>query len=104
MVYFLGILEQKGLDAISEYARLIAEQLKLEKGDVPGLAQQIDDLNNIIAYENANIMNYYSQNATNKLECPGKYYFSGLFSFLSYFSSPSPSSSSTSTSPSISNF
>lgn len=70
MVYFLGILEQKGLDAISEYARLIAEQLKLEKGDVPGLAQQIDDLNNIIAYENANIMNYYSQNATSKLECP----------------------------------
>jgi hypothetical protein len=40
---------------------LIAEQLKLEKGDAPGLQQQIDDLNNIIAYENANIMNYYSQ-------------------------------------------
>lgn len=39
MVYFLGILEQKGLDAIQEYARLIAEQLKLEKGDTPGLQQ-----------------------------------------------------------------
>lgn len=38
MVQFLGILEQKGLDAISEYSRLIAEQLKLEKGDIPGLA------------------------------------------------------------------
>lgn len=25
MVHFLGILEQKGLDAIQEYARLIAE-------------------------------------------------------------------------------
>jgi hypothetical protein len=25
MIYFLGILEQKGIDAISEYARLIAE-------------------------------------------------------------------------------
>jgi hypothetical protein len=25
MVFFLGILEQKGIDAISEYARLIAE-------------------------------------------------------------------------------
>lgn len=39
MVHFLGILEKKGLDAIQEYARLIAEQLKLEKGDVPGLTQ-----------------------------------------------------------------
>lgn len=57
MVHFLGVLEQKGLDAISEYSRLIAEviftqviqkkpnyhviireqQLKLEKGDMPGL-------------------------------------------------------------------
>ncbi len=85
MAHFLGILEQKGLDAISEYARLIAEvlnirdfifikinlnpqQLKLEKGQVPGLTQQIDDLNNIIAYENANIMNYYSQNGKKKEE------------------------------------
>lgn len=25
MIYFLGILEQKGIDAISDYARLIAE-------------------------------------------------------------------------------
>lgn len=25
MIYFLGILEQKGIDAISEYAKLIAE-------------------------------------------------------------------------------
>eukprot|EP00825_Cyclidium_porcatum_P028172 TRINITY_DN304_c0_g1_i14.p1 TRINITY_DN304_c0_g1~~TRINITY_DN304_c0_g1_i14.p1 ORF type:complete len:563 (+),score=197.84 TRINITY_DN304_c0_g1_i14:535-2223(+) len=70
MVHFLGILEKKGLDAIQEYARLIAEQLKLEKGDTPALAQQIDDLNNIIAYENANIMNYYSSANQNKLECP----------------------------------
>lgn len=39
MIYFLGILEQKGIDAISEYSRLIAEQLKIEKSDVPGIAQ-----------------------------------------------------------------
>lgn len=39
MIYFLGILEQKGIDAISDYARLIAEQLKLEKGDTPNVAQ-----------------------------------------------------------------
>lgn len=38
MIYFLGILEQKGIDAISEYSRLIAEQLKIEKSDVPGIA------------------------------------------------------------------
>jgi hypothetical protein len=25
MVYFLGILEQKGIDAIAEYSRLIGE-------------------------------------------------------------------------------
>jgi len=42
----------------------------LEKGDVSGLAQQIDDLNNIIAYENANIMNYYSSTNQNRTECP----------------------------------
>ena len=65
MIFFLGILEQKGIDAISEYARLIAEvipliflveyrrnnvffqQLKLEKGDVGNIGQQIEDLNNI---------------------------------------------------------
>ncbi|KAL4455296.1 hypothetical protein ABPG74_012448 [Tetrahymena malaccensis] len=70
MVHFLGILEQKGLDAISEYSRLIAEQLKLEKGDMPGLAQNIDDLNNIIAYENANIMNFYSSAGQGKQDCP----------------------------------
>ncbi|CAD8168767.1 unnamed protein product [Paramecium octaurelia] len=70
MVHFLGILEQKGLDAIQEYARLIAEQLKLEKGEVHGLSSQVDDLNNIIAYENANIMNYYSQASQFRQECP----------------------------------
>ena len=28
---FLGILEEKGIEVITEYARLIAEQIKLEK-------------------------------------------------------------------------
>lgn len=70
MIFFLGILEQKGIDAISEYARLIAEQLKLEKGETGNVAQQIEDLNNIIQYENANIMNFYSATAQTKPECP----------------------------------
>ncbi len=39
MIYFLGKLEEKGIEAISDYAKLIAEQLKLEKGDQPGVAQ-----------------------------------------------------------------
>ena len=34
------------------------------------IAQQIEDLNNIIQYENANIMNFYSTPAQVKPECP----------------------------------
>jgi hypothetical protein len=30
---FLGILEEKGIEVITEYARLIAEQIKLEKDE-----------------------------------------------------------------------
>ena len=30
---FLGILEEKGIDVITEYARLIAEQIRLEKAE-----------------------------------------------------------------------
>jgi len=44
--------------------------LKLEKGDVGNIAQQIEDLNNIIQYENANIMNFYSTPSQIKPECP----------------------------------
>jgi hypothetical protein len=82
MIYFLGKLEEKGIEAISDYAKLIAEQLKLEKGDQPGVAQQIEDLTNIIAYENANIMNYYSTANQNKITmCPG-YSLFHFFHFL----------------------
>ena len=44
--------------------------MKLEKGDVGNIGQQIEDLNNIIQYENANIMNFYSTPNQNKPECP----------------------------------
>ena len=68
---FLGILEEKGIAVITEYARLIAEQIKLEKQDkleksttdpqiTTQIYTQIEDLKNIIAYENANIMNGFS--------------------------------------------
>jgi len=30
---FLGVLEEKGIDVITEYARLIAEQIRLEKAE-----------------------------------------------------------------------
>lgn len=86
MIYFLGKLEEKGIEAISDYAKLIAEQLKLEKGDQPGVAQQIEDLTNIIAYENANIMNYYSTANQNKITmCPGKYILFICFKQMNYW-------------------
>ncbi len=34
------------------------------------IGQQIEDLNNIIQYENANIMNFYSTPNQNRPECP----------------------------------
>eukprot|EP01017_Pseudomicrothorax_dubius_P049910 TRINITY_DN9354_c0_g1_i3.p1 TRINITY_DN9354_c0_g1~~TRINITY_DN9354_c0_g1_i3.p1 ORF type:complete len:160 (-),score=63.61 TRINITY_DN9354_c0_g1_i3:32-472(-) len=74
MMHFLGLLEQKGIEIISEYSRLIAEQIKQDKGDaVP--QNQIDDLNNIIAYENATMMNYYSnleKDAKNRGDFPAE--------------------------------
>lgn len=47
------------------------KQVKVEKGDVANYSPQIDDLLNIIAYENANIMNYYVTANQNKPEIPG---------------------------------
>lgn len=83
---FLGILEEKGIEVITEYARLIAEQIKLEKAEklnksndpaiTNQIVTQIEDLNNIIAYENANIMNNFTnwdkeKDKTNKYEFLG---------------------------------
>jgi len=59
MIEFIGILEQKGINLIGEYARLLAEQIKLERGDVannPNLLEDLNNLNNIVAYENANVL------------------------------------------------
>ena len=67
---FLGIIEKEAVVIISEYAKLIAEQMyqeksyKLKKGDdndkeSTKIYAKINDLKNIIAYENANIMNKY---------------------------------------------
>ena len=67
MEYF-GLLEETGIEIVSEYARLIAEvrsifdrmfnpkQIKLDKGDQHEVEQQITNLVNIIQYENANIL------------------------------------------------
>mmetsp|Transcript_40322 Transcript_40322/g.35814 ORF Transcript_40322/g.35814 Transcript_40322/m.35814 type:complete len:89 (+) Transcript_40322:67-333(+) len=59
MVDFIGTLEKRGLDIIGEYSRLLAEQIKLERENTKE-NPQVDDLNNIIAYENAQMMNLYS--------------------------------------------
>lgn len=86
---FLGILEEKGIEVITEYARLIAEQIKLEKADklekgdpatTSQIVSQIEDLNNIIAYENANIMNNFTNWDRDK-EKASKYEFLGNFHF-----------------------
>jgi len=59
MVEFIGILEQKGINLVAEYSRLLAEQLKFERGDITNnanFAEDINNLNNIIAFENANVL------------------------------------------------
>lgn len=66
---FLGVIEKEAIVIISEYAKLIAEQIiqeksyKLKKGgvdkDTAQIYVKINDLKNIIAYENANIMNKF---------------------------------------------
>jgi len=59
MIEFIGILEQKGINLVGEYSRLLAEQIKLERADIannPNLIEDINNLNNIIAYENANVL------------------------------------------------
>lgn len=59
MTEFIGILEQKGINLLGEYARLLAEQIKLERGDIagnPNLIEDLNNLNNIVAYENANVL------------------------------------------------
>jgi hypothetical protein len=59
MVEFIGLLEQKGINLVGEYSRLLAEQIKIERGDIsnqPNLVEDLNNLNNIIAYENANVL------------------------------------------------
>jgi len=59
MIEFIGFLEQKGINLVAEYSRLLAEQIKLERGDLGNnvaLVEDINNLNNIIAYENANVL------------------------------------------------
>jgi len=43
LMHYFGILEQKGIEIVSEYSKLIAEQIRLDKGDQPEINQQIDN-------------------------------------------------------------
>lgn len=54
---FIGLLEEKGMTLINRFSRLIAQQIILEKGSTYNIESQLEDLNNIIAYNNANTMN-----------------------------------------------
>ncbi len=53
---FIGQLEEHGMKLINKFSRLTAEQIKLEKGPTTEIEAEVEDLNNIVAYDNANIM------------------------------------------------
>jgi len=53
---FIGRLEEQGMKLINKFSRLTAEQIKLEKGPSNDIEAEVEDLNNIVAYDNANIM------------------------------------------------
>ena len=66
---YLGILEETSLEKIREFASMLAEYLFQEHGgqnrnknsnkDIIKVSHSINDLKNIITYENANIMNKF---------------------------------------------
>ena len=64
LIHYFGILEEKGISLIQEYSKIIAEQIKLEKGDQEEVNDQITNLLNIIEYENKEILNQKFQNKT----------------------------------------
>lgn len=70
LMHYFGILEQKGIEIVSEYSKLIAEQIRLDKGDQPEINQQIDNQINIIEYENANIQNSFFNQPPPKSDFP----------------------------------
>ena len=72
LMHYFGILEQKGIEIVSEYSKLIAEQIRLDKGDQPEINQQIDNLINIIEYENANILNSFFNQPPPKSDFPAE--------------------------------
>ena len=51
IVHFFGLLEDKGMKIIEDYSKLIAEQIKKEKGDNVENVDQINNLLNIIEME-----------------------------------------------------
>lgn len=51
LIHFFGLLEERGMKIISEYSRLISEQIKSEKGDMDEANEQIHNLLNIIELE-----------------------------------------------------
>ena len=75
---------------VTEYAKLISEQLKLERQEtldnseneidphiIADVLSQIEDLKNIISYENANIISSFSNFDRDVLK-NSKYFFLGI--------------------------
>lgn len=56
------------MNIISEYSKIIAEQIRLEKGNQEEVNDQINNLLNIIEYENKELLN--TQHFNNKNEFP----------------------------------
>jgi len=70
---FIGRLEEQGMKLINKFSRLTAEQIKLEKGPSNDIEAEVEDLNNIVAYDNANIMKSQLEKIKPENTVPGIY-------------------------------
>ena len=50
-------MEKRGIEAISKYSKLVSEYIRVEGGEGGDIEGQINDLNNIITYDNVQVMN-----------------------------------------------
>ena len=68
LIQFFGILEERGMEIISDFSKIIANQIGQEKGNKEEVNEQIKNLLNIIEYENQELLN--RDNFENKNDFP----------------------------------
>lgn len=68
LIQYFGILEEKGMKIISDFSKIIANQIGKEKGNKEEVNEQIKNLLNIIEYENQELLN--RENFENKNDFP----------------------------------